>query len=306
MLWVPRPGTQRRTRSRPSVQLWDLLLSSLRPLALRLPRVLGCKQHPEASGGQGGGRCESSASPGAHGQVSGCKVFVRFLFSGRTEPSPGDNGCAHSPWRCRPRKWPSDRPCPGGGGGGGGDKAAGGGDGRRARGCARTGSAPARRAGSGSGSTALGPRPRPRLAHSGPARDPPTRPRPLPAIGRRAGVGRSRQVRVLLFCFCGGAAGPVLCLQAPLAARAPGPAGAEDPPQTPRLRVPKLTGAGPETLGPRLSSGGPRQDYHLSLQGVRGAGRGGGGSSWEGEWKGKGTSLSLSLFFPVVGHLSAR
>lgn len=36
-----------------------------------------------------------------------------------------------SPWRCRPRKRPSDRPCPGGGGssgGGGGEEASGGGD----------------------------------------------------------------------------------------------------------------------------------------------------------------------------------
>lgn len=46
----------------------------------------------------------------------------------------------------------------------------------------------------------------------------PLRPRPLPAIGRRAGAGRSRQVRVLLFCFCGGAGGPVLRVSAPLAA----------------------------------------------------------------------------------------
>ena len=42
---------------------------------------------------------------------------------------PGVRRMCDSPWRCRPRKRPSDRPCPGGGGGSGsGDKSAGGGD----------------------------------------------------------------------------------------------------------------------------------------------------------------------------------
>lgn len=224
---------------------------------------------------------------------------MRFLFSRRTEPSAGGKGCAHSPWRCQPRKWPSDRPCPGGGGGGGGgDTAAGGGDGRRARGCARTGSAAERRAGSGSGSSSKG------SGAPAPPTTRPLRPRPLPAIGRRARVERNRQVRVLLFCFCGGAAGPVLRVPAPLAVRAAGPAGAEGPPWTSSLRVPKLTRARPGTLGPRLSAGGPLQDCHLSAcSAVPGGGCGVRFGRESGRVK---ELLSLSLFFSVVGHLSAR
>lgn len=89
MLWVPRPDTLRRTRSRPSVQLWDLLLPFLHPLAIRLPRVLGCKQHPEASGGQGPGRGESGVPPGAHGQVSGCGSLCVSYSPGEQNPAPG-------------------------------------------------------------------------------------------------------------------------------------------------------------------------------------------------------------------------
>lgn len=84
----------------------------------------------------GGGRLPGDPGAGVRVKV---RVFVRFLLSWKIEPSPGEEGCSHSPWRCRPRKRPSDRPCPGGGGGrGGGDKTEGGGDGRRARGCARS------------------------------------------------------------------------------------------------------------------------------------------------------------------------
>lgn len=107
------------------------------------------------------------------------RVFVRFWLCWKTEASPGGEGCAHSPWRCRPRKRPSDRPCPGGGGhgrraagtGGGG----GGGHGRRARGCARSrlGCCVPRRLQLG---LPLGRWPRPTL---------PRRPRPRPAHAPR-------------------------------------------------------------------------------------------------------------------------
>ena len=109
-----------------------------------------------------------------------------------------------------------------------------------------------------------------------------TRPTPAAAVreaeimerGLQEGGGRS-QVQGALVLLLRGAGGPVFRVPAPLAARAAGPAGAEDPPRTPSLRVPKLAGAWPETLGPRLSAGGPRQDCHLTdCSAVRGGGRG--------------------------------
>lgn len=50
-----------------------------------------------------------------------------FPVSLEDKSQPRVQKMCDSPWRCRPRKRPSDRPCPGGGGGGG-DEAAGGGD----------------------------------------------------------------------------------------------------------------------------------------------------------------------------------
>ena len=216
------------------------------------------------------------------------RVFVRFLFSRRTEPSPGGKGCAHSPWRCRPRKWPSDRPCPGGGGGGGGrDKAAGGGDGRRARGCARTGSAATRRAGSGSSSTALGPRPRPRLAHSG------------PALYQRLAGARGRGGADRCACSCFASAGArVAQFFASRLRWLPERLARQVPRILPGPRVFQFQnsrGLGQRPWASNCQRGVPvrtatSQTVVLCREEERQS------SSWEGEWKGKGTSLSLSFF----------
>lgn len=111
----PMPLSQKRTRSRPSVHLWGVLAASrplLAPPPSRRPRrVQGASAAPGCQD-MGDGRL------GPRGRCQGeGRVFVCFLLSWKTEPSPGGVGCAHSPWRCRPRKRPSDRPCPGGGGG---------------------------------------------------------------------------------------------------------------------------------------------------------------------------------------------
>lgn len=195
-----------------------------------------------------------------------------LLLPCKTALSPRGVRGAHSPRRCRPRKRPSDRPCPGDGGDGGD----GGGDGRRARGCARSlGAQPLRPAPARAPGAAGAPTP-PRV---GPAHD-----QPATSHWPVCGVGRGRQVRVLLFCSCGGllAQRPGNPLPEPF--RPLSPAGAVGPPQH-RRPPPRVWKQGP---GLPKTAGSPPRTPGLGVLEV-------------GERKG---NLLFSIFF--LGHLSAR
>lgn len=204
---------------------------------------------------------------------AGVKVRVRTcVFSALPEnrTDPGGAGCAHSPWRCRPRKQPSDRPCPGGGGG---DKAAAAGTRRRGQGgheaALTPGSAAALGSGSGSGC---------RWARAAAGLRPPAPPRPRPRPARAPGLAGVRS-----------GAGPageraLVLLLRRVAGPAPGLPGSGSRPrpwawQAPRTlpspaatRMQKLSGAGPAAQ----DSGAPQDPHLQACAGREGKGRGGG------------------------------
>nr|XP_054105097.1 translation initiation factor IF-2-like [Callithrix jacchus] len=136
-LWAPRaarppPGAHRFKAIDPLVGLLaaprptpgPTTLSAFPASARGIPRLQVARAErrekrlePGASMG-----CPGSAPRGrapGKGVRSSVRGFVCFLLSLKIKPSPAGEGCVHSPWRCRPRKRPSDRPCPGGGGGDG-------------------------------------------------------------------------------------------------------------------------------------------------------------------------------------------
>lgn len=193
----PKPLTPRRTRSRPSVHLWGC--GSLPPTAgpFAFPASsAGTRSVPRRQVARAGGDGSREPSRGPRGgrQRKGEGLCAPLaLLASRTEPWGA--GRAHSPWRCRPRKRPSDRPCPGGGGGSGGG---GGGHGQRTRAADTGGGHEAALAPVGCCARLAGAPALLRLCA------PPPAPRPRLAIGRLAGWAGQAGARALVLLLEGG------------------------------------------------------------------------------------------------------